>query len=202
MRFKWFFHVCLCALLASAPLASYATDTHVQVPDSGSAKVRMKSFTRSSDSQVVQMQLFQPAWLELDFGSTNNCAATSGACDSTSAGQIFNEATADVTSQVIALNGSNLANYIAIACECDDSDVDFALYPGFVHKNATVKVPKGSRINFDNSLATFTGFTTLETSFRDNGMVVLEVTGAKEIKLFLDITAGATPRVSCWYSRL
>ena len=201
MRFKWFIFL-LCALLATGTLAVRATDSHISVPDSGSAKARTKSYTRTSDSAVVQMQLFQQGFLELNFGATSNCTDTAGVCDSTTLGQIFDEITTSGTSQLIALDGANMANYLAVTCECDDSDVDFTLRPGYRHFNATDKVSAGSLINFDNTMGTITGFTTLETAFRHTGMAVVETLGAKNMVFRLTMNAGAAPRVSCWFSRL
>lgn len=185
-------YVGLMGLALLVPMAMWATDTHILVQDSGSARARTKSYTRTSDAVAVQMQLFQESWLEMDFGAS---AAGAG-------NQIFNEATASTTSAAIAVNGSNLANYLAVTCECDDSDVDFNLRPGYRHYNATDKVGAGSIIPFDNSMGTISGFTTLETSFRHAGTAVVATLGAKEVLFRLTINAGATPRVSCWYSRL
>ena len=196
--------IALLILLAQVVASVYqqASDSHTSVPDSGTAKIRTKSFTRSHDSATVQMQIGQNGWLEMDFGNTSNCTdTTAGICDSTSAGQVFDARTSSGTSNVISVNGAtNYANYLAIRCECDDSDIDFSIRPVYVHKNATAFDAFGASITFDNTIGV-TG-TTLESGFRQNDLKIIETLGAKDIKLALTINAGAAPQISCWFSRL
>lgn len=208
MKSKAMLYGLLALLLAST---AWAEEGKTSVQDSGTTNVRTEKYTRTSDGLIVHMQSMRPGWLELNFGSTNNCTDTAGVCNAplstTIGGQIFDQIAlangSASTSQLISVSGASLSGYLAVTCECDanDSDVDIEIEPVYVHFNLSAnKDSHGARINMRNTIGV-TG-NTFETGFRQMDLKIIETLGAKEMKIRLYQNAGASPQISCWFSRL